>query len=426
MVSVAHCSLRHPGLFGFDDTTLRTEAKEYELGEGGIVSAEETSVGADTQGQLAIVLTGGAARAGYQAGVLRGLARRLPELRFPIITGVSAGAINAAFLAAHPGSFREAADELCGVWDHIQFEDVFRADLGILLRNAVRWIARLGLGGSKLSPQVRGLVDTAPLRGLLQRGLRASGGEIEGIAHNIEAGRLEGVALLTVNYGTGQTVTWFQGRDIEIWKQPNRVAVPTRLTVEHVMASSAIPMLFPAIELDGAWFGDGGIRHAAPLSPALHLGADRVLTISTRYARTPEEEATSAVNGYPPPVQIAGNLFNAVFLDVLDQDILRLQRLNSLLSSLPPEQRQGLNPVAIEVLRPSMDLGRLAAEFEPRLPKAFRFFTRGLGTRETRSPDALSLLMFQPDYLDRLIELGEADAEANWRRVEALAKEDRT
>jgi NTE family protein len=164
--------------------------------------------------------------------------------------------------------------------------------------------------------------------------------------------------------------------------------------------------------VDGAWYGDGGIRLAAPLSPAVHLGARRIVAISTRYGRSREEADVPAMSGYPPPAQVAGVLLNAIFLDLLDGDALHLKQINQLVARLPEAERDGLRHIDLLVLRPSQDLGQLANQFEPELPSTFRFLTRGLGTRETRSNDLLSLVMFQSDYLRRLIEMGETDAAA--------------
>ena len=188
------------------------------------------------------------------------------------------------------------------------------------------------------------------------------------------------------------------------------------------MASAALPIFFPAVKIGSAWYGDGGIRLAAPLSPALHLGAQKIFAVSTRYARTREESDISSIHDYPPPAQVLGVLMNAVFLDLVDQDAIRLERINELLENLPPEQRNGMRPVKLFVLRPSRDLGRLVAQYEPKLPPAFKFMTRGLGTRETRSPDMLSMLMFQKDYLTRLMEIGEADAETQAEEIEAFVR----
>jgi NTE family protein len=369
---------------------------------------------------VALVLSGGGARAAYQVGLLRCLARHRPDLHVPVVTGVSAGAINAAFLAAHPGSFHQAVEALTEFWRGLDVSRVFRVDTPSLLSHFARWGLRLVSGGAAFAPEVRGLVDTSPLRRLLGAGLRAGpGGEIPGIERSLAEGRLRSLAVLTTNYGTGQSVIWVAGRPVEAWERPNRRSIAADITVEHVMASAALPMFFPAVRLGSAWHGDGGIRLTTPLSPAIHLGADRILAVSTRYRRTDPEADRPAVRDYPPPLQIAGQLLNAIFLDMLDQDCLRIERLNDLLRELPPERRHGLRVVDVTAVRPSLDLGALAAELETDLPRTFRYLARGLGSRETSSPDLLSLVLFQGAYCRRLIELGEADAEA--RRDELLA-----
>ena len=363
-----------------------------------------------TRPRIAIVLSGGGARAAYQLGLLRCLKEHMPEIRFDVVTGTSAGAINASYLAAHRGSFAEAIHDLSGLWRDLTFGHVFHTDGPALGTNLAKWSLRLVSGGADWAPRVRGLLDTQPLRELLQSCLTTVDGEIVGISRNVESGALGAFALTTLNYATGQTVTWVQGADIETWERPHRISRKTRFTVEHVMASAALPMLFPAVKLGDSWFGDGGVRLAAPLAPAIHLGADRILAISTRYPRTREEASRPAVRGYPPPAQVVGSVLNAIFLDVIDQDALYLERINRLLRLVPREEWGILRPVDLMVLRPSKDLGRIAAEFESELPKAFRFLTRGLGTRETMSPDFLSLLMFHPEYIARLVEVGESDA----------------
>jgi NTE family protein len=208
------------------------------------------------------------------------------------------------------------------------------------------------------------------------------------------------------------------------WERPQRKRVDGCLSVDHVMASSALPFFFPAVEIAGAWYGDGGIRLTAPLSPAIHLGARKIIAISTRYPRSREEADRPMVSGYPPPAQVAGVLLNAIFLDLLDADALRLEQLNALIDRLPPEARDGVRHVDLLILRPSQDLGRLANEFEAALPRTFRFLVRGLGSRETRSNDMLSLLMFQQDYIAKLIELGESDARVRSQEIEVFIRED--
>lgn len=368
-------------------------------------------------GKLGLVLTGGGARAAYQVGFLRSLARHMPELRIPVITGVSAGAINAVFLAAHTGALAAAADELTDLWVGLSPGRVFKIKPWNLAWTAVRWGLGLLSGGYGRSTDVRGLLDTSPLRDILEGALEDRQGRIPGIAANLESGRLESLAVTTLKYATGQSVTWVQGRDIRGWERPQRLGVHTEIEVEHIMASSALPILFPAQQLGDGWYGDGGVRFLTPLAPAIHLGADRILAISTRYARTLEEASQPAVTGYPPPAQILGAMLNAVFLDSVDQDALRLERINRLLG---PEAREELKPIRLLILRPSHDLGRLTAQYEAQLPKAFRFITRGLGTRKTSSPDFLSLLMFQADYLRRLIDYGETDTDARIDEIREL------
>lgn len=379
----------------------------------------QASAPANPRGELAIVLSGGGARAAYQAGVLRAVVREIPDLKFDIITGVSAGAINAIFLASRPGPMRDTVQDLYELWAGLRLEDVFRVDTTSLSRSLVRWGVRLTSGGSPVAPRTRGLVDTSPLCALLER-IYGARDEIPGIDEKLRRDELNAVALTTLNYSTGQTVTWVQGREIEMWQRPNRRSVNAKINVNHVMASSALPLVFPAVKINNSWHGDGGVRLMAPLSPALHLGAHRILAMSTRYQRTFEEADVPSTEGYPPPVQVMGHLLNAVFLDAFDEDTLRLKSLNEILRKIPPPERMGLKPVDLLVLRPSQDIGKLAGKHEIELPRGLRFLLRGLGTRETKSPDFLSMLMFEPEYLGRLIEIGEADARARMSEIKAL------
>lgn len=370
--------------------------------------------------ELGLVLTGGGARGAYQVGVLKWIARNYPDIEVPILTGVSAGAVNAAKLAATPGTFAQACEELEVLWRSLTVDQVFRAGGFSLARSALGWAIRLMSGGSRGAPRVRGFLDTQPLRELLYETLAPVNHEITGIDYNLSRGKLKAVAIITTSYTTGQTVVFTKGNDIHPWERPQRRTTMGPITVDTIMASAALPIFFPAVQLGREWYGDGGIRLAAPLSPALHLGANRLLAISTRYDRTIAEAEIAEISGYPPPAQVLGLLLNAVFLDLIDQDAVRLERLNQLLDKLPPEEREGMRPVRFLKVRPSQDLGSLAAKFEPQLPRAFRFMTRGLGTQEQRSPDVLSMLMFQPDFLGELIDIGERDAEKMSGQLEAF------
>lgn len=367
---------------------------------------------------LAMVLGGGGARGAYQVGVLRGIAKQYPHLRVPVLVGVSAGALNTVHLASHPGTFLEAMEDLVHRWLSLTPERVFRVDTATLASTVIRSGLRL-IGGGRGNPErLKGMVDTTPLRSFLEEILtRSPDGSIPGIDANLASGRLAAVALSATSYTTSQSVTWVQGRDIQLWERPQRRSERAQLTIDHVMASAALPLLFPATQVGREWYGDGGIRLAAPISPALHLGASRIITIATRYDRSRSEADRPQLVGYPPPAQVLGVLYNAIFLDLIDQDVARLQRLNEVIARVPPADRNGLRIVDMLVLRPSTDLGRLSREYEPRLPSVFRFLTRGLGTRKTQSPDILSLVMFQKDYLERLVALGEEDAERARDRI---------
>jgi NTE family protein len=371
---------------------------------------------------LGLVLSGGGARAAYQVGVMRILAREFPEHIPDILTGVSAGGINAAFLAARQEPYQQKIDELAEMWSTLRIDEVFSVDLHNIGWRMLRWGGRLVSGGKSPLPPPKSMVDTKPLREVLERELHTRSGPIEGINLSLHAGWLRAFALTASSYTTGQSITWVQTRDdsaMPAWERPLRKSVMCALRVDHVMASAALPFFFPAIAVDGAWYGDGGIRLTQPLSPAIHLGARRIIAVTTRYAKTRAEADRPSIVDYPPPAQVAGVLFNAIFLDQLDADAMQLRTVNALIEAHPEEKRMGLRTIELLVLRPSQDLGRLANEYEAELPRAFRFFTRGLGTRETRSNDMLSLVMFQTDYVKRLIELGEADALA--RRDEIAA-----
>lgn len=367
---------------------------------------------------LAIVLTGGGARTAYQVGVLRALARRYPDLRFPIICGVSGGAINSAFLAASRDGLASAADELAAICCGLRPEDVFRVGAGPLAGSVAHWSARLFSGGAPIR-EVRGLVDTRPLRSLLQRMLPSVDGAIVGVAENVAARRLRALAIATHSYTSGQSVTWVQGDDIAAWTRPTRVAVRTHIGVDHIMASTALPLLFPATRIGDGWYGDGGVGAATPLAPAIHLGANRILAISTHHVPTGVPPRRPRMDGYPPPAQVIGALIEALFFDTIDHDALRLERINAFLRKLPEGEREGLRPIDLLVVHPSRDLSEMARGHESRLPRAMRYLVRGLGSHEAASPGFLSVLLFVREYIEELLALGEADAE---RQMDRLAK----
>ena len=373
--------------------------------------------------EIALTLAGGGARGAYQVGFLRHLARHYPDFPVEIVTGVSAGAMNAVHLANHTGRFVDRVEDLTRAWSSLSVEKVFRVDALSLLPRSLRWVLQLGLlGGRRHIAQSQGLVDTSPLRDFLYETLGTSDGNLPGITKNLESGGLRAIAISTTHYASGSTVAFCQGREVQSWTRPQRHSVLRNLTVEHVMASAALPLFFPAIELVGQWFGDGSIRLHSPLAPAVHLGARKIVAVSTRSHAGSRFRTPLPPSDYPPPAQVLGVLFNSVFLDLLDQDALHLDRINRLLAAGARAHAGDLRPVELLVLRPSIELGAIASDYEPALPRVFRFLTRRLGTREARGRDVLSMLMFQSDFLVRIIELGEADAAARADEIAAFVE----
>lgn len=369
-----------------------------------------------------LMLSGGGARSAYQVGIILYIADKFPHLKFPLLTGVSAGAINAADLAQTSGGFVKGAHHLEGCWRDISQDRVFESPSSLsLIRDYFRSRSVDPLATIEYT---RGIVVTDPLREFLDEKLEATDGVISGIDRNIRSGELEAVAIVTTNYSTAQTVTWVQGKDIEGWQRPTRVGVQAQLTTQHVMASTALPLLFPAVKIGDAWFGDGGIRFSAPLAPLVHLGANRILAISTRYNRSRSEADEPDIVGYPTTSRIFGLLLNAIFLDALDQDALTMKRINELLKQLPHRKRLGLRPVELLVLRPSRDLGKLAGEYEAKISGALGLITRAIGPGSSKSPDWLSMLLFDQQYISRLIEIGYDDAKDQHDAIEKFYDED--
>ncbi len=371
--------------------------------------------GASDADLLALVLPGGGARTAYQVGVLSGIAERFPKLSVPIYTGVSGGAINAAFLAAHPGSFGAAVADLEQLWLRLSPEQVFRLEATSLLATAMRWFGQLALAGN-VGGSIRGMVDTAPLRDMLGRLFPV--GVPTGITRNITLGRIRSVALTTTNYTTGQAETFVQGALPSPWQRPYRRSVAVTLTREHVLASAAIPLLFPAVRVGTGWHGDGGIRQTTPLSPAIHLGARRILAISNLREPSLSPRDSPSSEHYPSLSRIAGLLVNSLFIDNLDSDLANLQKLNRVIQSATASD--GIRPVEAFILRPSGDIGKIAAEYEAILPGMLRHLSRGWGAAPSEPRDLLAALLFDGRFAERLITMGRRDSEAQLENLEKL------
>ena len=368
---------------------------------------------------LGLVLTGGGARAAYQVGALRALAELFASgpLPFQVVCGVSAGAINGSSLAAEADDFQGAVKHLADTWLSLTPEHVYRTDALSLVSIGSGWFRGLTTGGTQAPRRYNHLLDTAPLRELLGREIK-----FERIRENVRRGLLRGLAISATNYETGTSVTFFDGaRELQPWARSRRMGVKTEITLDQVMASAAIPIFFPPVQVGRSWYGDGGVRLAAPMSPALHLGADRVLAIGIRHPRTAEETAVlneaAAQRDDLPLSQILGVLMNAVFLDSLEPDIERVERVTEMLGTIQRPADSHLRPVRILLLQPSQDLALLAADQVMRFPRTLRFLLKGLGVSQKGGADLLSYLAFEQEYIERLVTLGYEDTRA---RVEEI------
>jgi len=364
----------------------------------------------------ALVLSGGGARAAYQVGILHALAQLLPagtHNPFPIICGTSAGAINALSIASHPGPLRQRVASLLRVWRSLRPDQVYRTDAVGVLRNSAGLAASLVWGGYVPCKTVA-LLDNAPLRRLLERHIR-----FRHIDEALAGGELDAVCVTAMHYGSGQSVSFFQGRQ-EPWTRNRRRGERAGLSIDHLLASAAIPLLFPAVRIGDSYYGDGALRQLRPLSPALRLGADRLFVIGVSdNLRHPNRHTRTS---HPPSVgQILGHMLNAAFIDSIESEVEMLETLNLLAHRVgEPVARDGgtLRPVKALFIAPSEPLDRIAAERVHCLPRTLRLFLGAIGaTREGSGASAASYLLFEPGFCRRLLALGYADAMAQREQI---------
>lgn len=364
-----------------------------------------------TRARIGIVLTGGGARAAYQVGVLRAISAitNFTQNPFRIISGYSAGAINGAWLAGQAQNFEQAVESMWDEWAALTPDKVFNTDVPNVLYMAARWIKDRSFGGVHQNRrQINYLLDTMPLQHFIKSRI-----DYDGIRRHLENETLFGISITSVNYHTGQSVTFYSGnKDIQDWKSLNRVSVRTDLAAEHVIASSAIPIFFPPKQIGQYHYGDGMIRLNAPLSAAVKMGVEKLLVIGIQGANSqavvePEE------NGNVSLGEIAGTILNGLFFDTLDSDLARLERINRTVALMSEEElkrgKDHLRKIPVLVMRPGEQIGQLSECELSRMPGTLKFLLKGIGLRENRGLDLLSYLSFEPQYLRSMLEAGYAD-----------------
>jgi len=365
---------------------------------------------------LGLVLTGGGAKAAYQAGAIAALAEIIPQKTCPfkVISGTSAGAINTAFIAASASDWTDGAKKLQERWGELTLDHVYRTDSRSLVKIALGWISRTIFGGKFLqNKKANYMLDTHPLHEMLKKDV-----DFVQIKRNIDTGILRAVGFTTTQYFSATSISYFDAvPEVDVWVRSNRFGLRTKLGPEHVMASSAIPVFFPPIEIDAKFYGDGSLRQTTPLSSAIHLGANKIISIGIRHERKPDEAATKADKPQliPPSLaQITGELLNSIFLDSMDFDIERLSNVNKSLDIMEMEfkdKKPSTHYKRVEHLhlRPSVELQTLIPSALKKFPPLMRFLFKGMGASSQQGNDLMGYLSFLPECSQPLLKLGYED-----------------
>ena len=358
-----------------------------------------------------LILPGGGARNAYQAGVLKALAEMLPADAanpFPVISGTSSGALNAAILASNATQFSEGISRMIGIWENFHCGKIFQVDSWTALKSGLRWTSSFATAGLGRSAP-RALLNNTPQREFIESHIR-----LARIQHAIDTGALRALAVTSSSYSSGLSFNYYQGVDgLRPWQRTRRQGIAEEITIDHLMASSAIPLVFPAVWLDDEYHGDGSMRESAPLSPAIHLGADRLLIIGVRNpAPDPKPSADEKVP-YPTIGQITGYMLDTLFMDRLDSDIERMNRVNHVIGETRCKNVEHedtiLRPIEFLMISPSKDVREISERHTKDFPRSVRLLLRSLGALSHESRPLLSYLLFESPFCQELIELGYQD-----------------
>ena len=368
--------------------------------------------------KIGLVLPGGGARAAYQVGVLKAISELIPDSNpFSIISGTSAGAINASLLASRSQSLKEAVEVLSGVWCNFKTNKVYRTETTVMLKSIFQWLLTVSSGGV-LAKNPKSLLDNSPLRQLLEDTIN-----LEGIKNNIDKGNLDAFAITAASYSSKKSVTFFQSEEDDIdWERFLRVGVKTDILIDHLMASIALPLIFPAVKINNEYFGDGAMRQATPLSPAIRLGAEKLLIINTD-SKSPNNQLTDN-QIYPSIGEVGGYMLDALFTGGLLSDLERLDRINQIIENSGNNSVQTSNKKMKHldycVISPSKDIKKIAKEHYKDVPYSIKLLMKGLGLKNREESELLSFLLFESSFTSSLIQLGFEDGMTKQSEIKAI------
>ena len=368
--------------------------------------------------KIGLVLPGGGARAAYQVGVLKAISELIPDSNpFSIISGTSAGAINASLLASRSQSLKEAVEVLSGVWCNFKTNKVYRTETTVMLKSIFQWLLTVSSGGV-LAKNPKSLLDNLPLRQLLEDTIN-----LEGIKNNIDKGNLDAFAITAASYSSKKSVTFFQSEEDDIdWERFLRVGVKTDILIDHLMASIALPLIFPAVKINNEYFGDGAMRQATPLSPAIRLGAEKLLIINTD-SKSPNNQLTDN-QIYPSIGEVGGYMLDALFTGGLLSDLERLDRINQIIENSGNNSVQTSNKKMKHldycVISPSKDIKKIAKEHYKDVPYSVKLLMKGLGLKNREESELLSFLLFESSFTSSLIQLGFEDGMTNQSEIKDI------